>query len=76
MPVMDGIELLQTIRNEHLVPNATVIMLTNESQPSQIERAKELKADGYIVKASSIPSEVLDEVTKINASKRSSAVKK
>lgn len=69
MPVMDGVELLKTIRNERLVPNATIIMLTNESQSSQIENAKALKADGYIVKASSIPSEVLDEVMKIHSSK-------
>ena len=74
MPVMDGIELLGTIRKENLVPNATIIMLTNESQSSQIEKAKELRADGYIVKASSIPSEVLEEVTKIHLAKNSPAV--
>jgi len=65
MPVMDGIELLRTIRKENLAPTSTVVMLTNETQSSQIEQAKELKASGYIVKASSVPSEVLEAVMKI-----------
>jgi two-component system chemotaxis response regulator CheY len=69
MPMMDGIELLRTVRKENLSPGATIIMLTNETQSSQIEQAKELKANGYIIKASSIPSEVLEEVTKIHAAK-------
>lgn len=70
MPYMDGLELLKKIREENLAPNAIVIMLTNQSQSSDIERAKELKADGYIVKASTIPSEVLREVERIMAAKK------
>ena len=65
MPHMDGLELLKTIRDEKLITDATVVVLTNQSQSSDIERAKDLKADGYIVKASTIPSEVLQEVEKI-----------
>jgi two-component system alkaline phosphatase synthesis response regulator PhoP len=70
MPHMDGLELLKTIRDEKLVPNAAVVMLTNQSQSSDIERAKDLKVDGYIVKASTIPSEVMHEVQKIYAEKQ------
>lgn len=65
MPNMDGIELLENIRKEKLVPEATVIMLTNESDKDKIEKAKSLGAKGYIVKATSIPSEVVEEVLKI-----------
>ncbi len=70
MPVMDGVELLRTVRKENILPKATIIMLTNETQSSQIELVKELKADGYIVKASSVPSEVLEEVIKIDDAKK------
>jgi CheY-like chemotaxis protein len=70
MPYMDGLELLKTIRTENLLPNAIVVMLTNQSQSSDIERAKELGVDGYIVKAATIPSEVLREVEKIYAAKK------
>ena len=65
MPNMDGLELLGVIRQENLSPNSTVIMLTNESNRDKIEQAKSLGIRGYIVKATSIPSEVVDEAIKI-----------
>ena len=65
MPGMDGLELLGTIRKEKLIPNTSVIMLTNQSQSSEIDRATKLGVAGYIVKASTIPSEVVHEVVEI-----------
>jgi len=65
MPTMDGIELLQTIRKEKLAPHSNIIMLSNESDKSKIEEAKKLGIKGYIVKATSIPSEVVEETLKI-----------
>ena len=62
MPTMDGLELLETIRKENLCPTTVVVMLTNESDPAKIEKAKSLGVAGYIVKATSIPSEVVEEV--------------
>ena len=40
-------------------------MLTNESDKAKIEKAKTLGIRGYIVKATSIPSEVVAEAIKI-----------
>lgn len=65
MPVMDGIELLRTIKKEKLAEESSIVMLTNESTSDRIEDAKSLGVAGYIVKATSIPSEVVDEVIKI-----------
>ena len=65
MPTMDGLELLAAIRKENLAPTSVVIMLTNESDREKIEKAKSLGIKGYIVKATSIPSEVVDEALKI-----------
>lgn len=65
MPVMDGLELLEVIQKENLCPVVPVIMLTNETDPAKIEKAKSLNVAGYIVKATSIPSEVVEEVIKI-----------
>jgi len=62
MPVMDGIELLEVIRKEKLVPNAVVVMLTNESNRKRIEEAKALGIKGYIVKATTIPTEVVGKI--------------
>ena len=65
MPGMDGLELLTQIKLEKLAPQAVVIMLTNQGQPSDIRRAEDIGVAGYIVKATTIPSEVVDEVVKL-----------
>ena len=65
MPSMDGLELLSTIRKEKLVPDSVVIMLTNESDKDKIEKAKSLGIKGYIVKATSVPSEVVEKAVEI-----------
>ena len=61
MPGIGGFEALEAIREEKLAKGAKIIILSNLGQDSDIERAKQLSADGYIIKASAIPSEVLAE---------------
>ncbi|MBX4200419.1 response regulator [Candidatus Parcubacteria bacterium] len=65
MPKMDGLELVETIRKENLAPNAIIVMLTNESKPETVEKAKSLGVEGYIVKATTVPSEVVEEIVRI-----------
>lgn len=65
MPNIDGFEMLETIRKENLVPTMKKIVLSNQGQESDIEKAKALGAIGYIVKASAIPSEVYAESIKL-----------
>jgi CheY-like chemotaxis protein len=67
MPGMDGVELLKNVREEGLAKNSTIIMLTN--QADDFEKARALEVDGFIVKATTIPSEVVDEVLKIYKNK-------
>lgn len=69
MPGVDGFQFLETIKKEGLGGDAIIIVLSNQGQDSEIERAKGLGADDYIVKASAIPSEVLDQVVKTLESK-------
>lgn len=68
MPGMDGIELLSTLRKDNLIKKTVVIMLTNQGLPDDIAKAKALNVDGYIIKATTIPSEVLAEVNRVYAS--------
>jgi DNA-binding response OmpR family regulator len=70
MPGSDGLELVASVRKDKLIPNAIVIMLTNQGSSDDVARSKKLNVDGYIVKATTIPSEVLSEVEKICASKK------
>lgn len=65
MPVMDGFELLAKMKEENLVKNSIVIFLSNRGQLTDISKAEEMGASGYIIKASSTPSEVIDKVIKI-----------
>jgi DNA-binding response OmpR family regulator len=65
MPEMDGFEILGEIRKQGLASTTKVIILSNQGQDSDIEKAKTLGAAGYIIKASAIPSEVYTETISI-----------
>ncbi|MEI8337725.1 MAG: response regulator [bacterium] len=65
MPGMDGLGLLKLLRDEKLINDSAVILLSNQGAQSDIDKAKVFKIDGYIVKATTIPSEVLREVSRI-----------
>lgn len=63
MPELDGFALLQALRDEKLASGAKRIALTNQSDEAEQQKAKELGADRYIIKASMIPSEVVAAIT-------------
>lgn len=65
MPEFDGFHILETIREEGLIPQAKIIVLSNQEQTSDIDKAENFNIDGYIVKASAIPSEVLEKAITI-----------
>jgi two-component system CheB/CheR fusion protein len=65
MPDMDGLQFVERLRKEKLTPDVVLIMLTNQGSSEDIARAKSLNVNGYIVKATTIPSEVLKEVERI-----------
>lgn len=64
MPGLDGVDLLTIIRKENLAKGSLVIMLTNQGLPDDIAKAKKLNVDSYIIKSTTVPSEVLAEVIK------------
>lgn len=70
MPKIDGLSMLKQIKDNKYAPHATIVMLTNQSQPEDVEKAEELGIDGYIVKALTIPSEVVDQVQTIYNKKK------
>ncbi len=62
MPELDGFSFLKALSDERLAEGALKIALTNQSDESERTKAAELGASGYIVKASMIPSEVVNTV--------------
>lgn len=65
MPGIDGIDMVSAVRKEDLAKDSVIIMLTNQGMSDDIAKAKKLNVDGYIIKATTIPSEVLSEVRRI-----------
>lgn len=62
MPQAGGYELLETVRNKKLAPKAALVVLTNQAADEERAKVESLGAHAYIVKASTIPSEVYDTI--------------
>jgi len=65
MPIMDGFEFLAELRKRKLAPDARAIVLSNLGQKEDIEKGMVLGAKGYIIKATSTPTEVVNKVLEI-----------
>ena len=50
MPVMDGLQFVVTLRSEHQYRDITLMMVTTESEYSQIVRALAAGAHEYLIK--------------------------
>ena len=61
MPVMDGLEMLETLRQHSECDGIAVIMLTARSQTQDIARAKACGIEDYIVKPFDL-SELLEKI--------------
>lgn len=62
MPGTTGVELLKLLREKFPEQTGECIFLSNQGQDEDIREATEAGAIGYIVKAHSIPSEVVKTV--------------
>ena len=69
MPEMDGFELVQHIIQRQKEKRSSIIILSNLGQKEDVEKGLALGADGYIVKASATPSEVVEKVVEITSHK-------
>lgn len=65
MPGMNGFELLQKINETGIAEKSVKIILSNRGEQADINKGKELGADGYIIKASTTPTEVISQVKTI-----------
>lgn len=65
MPKKDGLEVLEEIHGDEAMRKIPVIIISNSGQPVEIERARELGARAFLIKAVFEPSEVLDKVEKV-----------
>jgi len=64
MPVLDGHEMLEKLREEEWGQDISVIMLTARSQAQDIQRARQCNIDDYIIKPFDL-SELLEKIENI-----------
>ena len=67
LPKMSGFDVLREIKLDKKVRDVPVILLTNLSQKSDVEKGLKLGADDYLIKAHFMPSEVVEKIKKIVA---------
>lgn len=70
MPVMDGFELVGKIKEKFNDHRGTIVILSNLGQKEDVEKGLTLGADGYIVKASATPTEVVNKVKETLSNRR------
>ena len=62
MPRVDGYEVLEKISKDDTLKKIPVIIISNSGQPVEIDKALNLGAKDYLVKANFLPEEVIEKV--------------
>ena len=62
MPKLNGLDVLKTIKSDPDIKNTPVYLLTNLPEECSGDKAKELGAAGYLVKAQSEPKVIADVI--------------
>lgn len=62
MPEVDGFTVLEKIRSNPSLKNTPIIVYSNLAQEAEMERAKQLGANEFIVKANISPTELVQKI--------------
>ncbi|MFH1457331.1 MAG: response regulator [Patescibacteria group bacterium] len=65
LPKVDGFSVLKELKNNSKTKMTPIIMLTNLGQEEDINKAKKLGVDEYLVKANLTPTQVVEKVKEI-----------
>jgi CheY-like chemotaxis protein len=64
MPKINGLEVLQKLKSDPVTYDCKVVMLTVLEDKETVRKAASLGADGYIIKSSASPKELIKIVSK------------
>lgn len=70
LPGIDGFDVLKSLKSNDKTKDIPVILLTNLSQKSEVEKGLKLGANDYLIKAHFMPSEVVDKIKKVISSSK------
>lgn len=65
LPKLNGFEVLEKLQADSKLKNIPVILLTNLSQKSDIDRGLAMGAKDYLIKAHFMPSEVVAKIKSV-----------
>ncbi|MDO8572835.1 MAG: response regulator [bacterium] len=65
MPKKDGMQVMEEMNQDENLKNIPIVVVSNSGQPVEIERAKNLGARDFLIKAVFEPNEVLEKVDNI-----------
>lgn len=65
MPVMGGIEFLETVNPKDNLPRTRILLLSNLSDPKTISKGKKLGVHKYLLKADVSPTQLLEAVREL-----------
>ncbi|MFC1612790.1 response regulator transcription factor [Patescibacteria group bacterium] len=65
LPQLDGFSILAELKKNATTKKIPVILLTNLGQGGDLEKGKNLGADGYLTKANTTPDEIMKQIKNI-----------
>lgn len=65
LPKLSGFDVLKELKSSNKTKDIPVILLTNLSQKSDVEKGLKLGASDYLIKAHFMPSEVVEKIKKL-----------
>jgi two-component system, OmpR family, response regulator ResD len=73
LPDTNGLQILKEIKNSEATKNIPVVMLTNLGQDAVIKEGFELGAEGYLLKSSYTPNQIVEEIKNVLIGKQQTA---
>lgn len=74
LPDVNGLQILKEVKGNDRTKGTPVLMLTNLGQDITIKEGFTLGAEGYLIKASYTPDQIIEEINNILAKKQASPV--
>ena len=70
LPDTNGIDIVKQMKQNTNLAKMTIIILSNMGEESIVDQAKKVGADGYLIKSSMNPGQLIEEILKIYKTKQ------
>ncbi len=62
MPEKNGFDVILEMKQSEMLKNVPIIIISNSGQPVEIDRAKELGVDDWVIKTDFDPQEIIQKI--------------